>query len=54
MNLHEISRKRCVFTRNAAFFRLMALEGAIEGVRKTDLPDAVRTDLKAFYQEHKL
>lgn len=38
---------------SACIHRLLALEGAIQGVRKTTLPDAVRADLKAFYWEHK-
>ena len=38
---------------SACIHRLMALEGAIQGVRKTMLPDTVKADLKAFYQEHK-
>ena len=39
---------------SACIHRLLALEGAIEGVKKTGLPDAVKADLKAFYQAHKL
>ena len=39
---------------SASIHRLMALEGAIEGVKKIELSDAVKADLKAFYQEHKL
>ncbi len=38
----------------ACIHRLLALEGAIQGVKKTELSDAVKADLKAFYQEHKL
>ena len=38
---------------SACIHRLMALEGAIEGVKKTLLPDEVKADLKAFYQQHK-
>lgn len=34
--------------------RLMAIEGAIRGVKKPALPDDVKADLKAFYQEHKI
>lgn len=33
--------------------RLMALEGAIQGVKKTMLSDEVKADLKEFYQWHK-
>ena len=39
---------------SACIHRLLALEGAIQGVKKTELSDAVKADLKAFYQEHKL
>ena len=39
---------------SACIHRLLALEGAIQGVKETGLPDAVKADLKAFYQEHKL
>ena len=38
---------------SACIHRLMALEGAIQGVRKTMLPDTVKADLRAFYLEHK-
>ena len=38
---------------SACIHRLMALEGAVEDVRKTLLPDVVKADLKAFYQQHK-
>lgn len=34
---------------SACIHRLMALEGAIEGVKKTMLPDEVKADLKEFY-----
>ena len=46
MKIQEIDPSACIH-------RLMALEGAIRGVKKTMLPDAVKADLKAFYQEHK-
>lgn len=39
---------------SACIHRLIALEGAIEGVKKTALPDAVKADLKAFYQQNKI
>lgn len=38
---------------SACIHRLMALEGAIEGVKKTMLPDEVKNDLKEFYQWNK-
>ena len=47
LKIQEIDLSACIH-------RLLALEGAIQGVKKTGLPDAVKADLKAFYQEHKL
>ena len=47
LKIQEIDPSACIH-------RLMALEGAIQGVKKTGLPDAVKADLKAFYQGHKL
>ena len=41
------------FDESACIHRLMALEGAIEGVKKTLLPDEVKVDLKAFYQRNR-
>lgn len=38
---------------SACIHRLMALEGAIRGVKKTLLPEETKADLKAFYQQHK-
>lgn len=38
---------------SACINRLMALEGAIQGVKKTELSDEVKADLKEFYQWHK-
>ena len=35
---------------SACINRLMALEGAIEGVKKTFLSDDVKEDLREFYQ----
>ena len=46
LKIHEIDESACIH-------RLMALEGAIQGVKKTMLPDEVKADLKGFYQEHK-
>ena len=37
---------------SACIHRLMALEGAIEGVKKTMLSEEVKADLKEFYQWH--
>ena len=39
---------------SACIHRLLGLEGAICGVRKTLLPPERRAQLKAFYQAHKL
>jgi DNA transformation protein len=38
---------------SACIHRLYALEGAIHGIRKADLPAATKADLKAFYNAHK-
>ena len=38
---------------SACIHRLMALEGAIQGVKKTMLSDEVKADLKEFYQWYK-
>lgn len=38
---------------SACIHRLMALEGAIQGVKKTLLPEEVKADLKEFYQWNK-
>lgn len=47
MKIQEIDETACIH-------RLMALEGALWGVKKSGLPEDVKADLKAFYQEHKL
>ena len=39
---------------SACINRLMALEGAIQGVKKTMLSDEVKADLKEFYQRNKV
>ena len=38
---------------SACIHRLMALEGAIRGIKKNMLPDEVKADLKEFYQRNK-
>lgn len=38
---------------SACIHRLMALEGAIEGVKKTMLSAEVKAELKEFYNKHK-
>lgn len=37
----------------ACIHRLLALEGAIRGVKKTALPEETKAELKEFYQWHK-
>ena len=46
LKIQEIDDSACIN-------RLMALEGAIQGVKKTMLSDEVKADLKEFYQFHK-
>ena len=46
LKIQEIDESACIH-------RLMALEGAIHGVKKTMLPDEVKADLKQFYHKHK-
>lgn len=38
---------------SACIHRLMALEGAIENVKKTMLSDSVKAELKDFYNQNK-
>lgn len=38
---------------SACIHRLLALEGAINGVKKTLLPDNRKAELKEFYNTHK-
>ena len=38
---------------SACIHRLMALKGAIRGVKKSMLSDDVKADLKEFYQQHR-
>ena len=38
----------------ACIHRLLALEGAIRGIRKTDIPAERKAELKEFYTSHKL
>lgn len=38
---------------SACIHRLLALEGALEGVKKTLLPDEKKAALKLFYNTHK-
>lgn len=39
---------------SACFHRLLALEGALRGIKKTLLPAERKNELKRFYQEHKI
>lgn len=39
---------------SACIHRLLALEGAIRGVKKARLPEDVKEELRAFYREAKL
>ena len=47
LKIQEIDESACIH-------RLLALEGAIQGVKKTMLSNEIKTELKAFYQEHKI
>ena len=38
---------------SACIHRLLALEGAIRGVRKSDLPEETKADLREFYKKFK-
>lgn len=46
LKIQEIDESACIH-------RLMALEGAIQGVKKTMLSDEVKADLREFYQWNK-
>lgn len=46
LRIQEIDESACIH-------RLLALEGAIQGIKKTMLSDEVKADLKEFYQWHK-
>ncbi len=46
LKIQEIDESACIH-------RLMALEGAIQGVKKTMLSDETKADLKEFYKEHR-
>ena len=46
LKIQEIDESACIH-------RLMALEGAIEGIKKTMLSDEVKAALKEFYQRNK-
>ncbi len=46
LKIQEIDESACIH-------RLYALEGAIQGVKKTFLPDERKAELKEFYDWHK-
>lgn len=46
LKIQEIDESACIH-------RLLALEGAIMGVRKTLLPEERKAELKAFYRCHR-
>ncbi|MEY8001990.1 TfoX/Sxy family protein [Clostridium sp. Mt-5] len=46
LKIQEIDASACIH-------RLLALEGAIHGVKKTALPQERKVDLKDFYNWHK-
>lgn len=46
LKIQEIDETACIH-------RLLALEGAIRGVKKSLLPEDIKADLREFYQEHK-
>lgn len=46
LKIQEIDASACIN-------RLLALEGAIHGVKKTELPQKRKADLKDFYNWHK-
>ena len=46
LKIQEIDASACIH-------RLLALEGAIHGVRKTALPQGRKAELKDFYNWHK-
>lgn len=39
---------------SACIHRLLALEGAIQGVKKTELPQERKAELKDFYEKNKI
>ncbi|MGN0577458.1 MAG: TfoX/Sxy family protein [Ruminiclostridium sp.] len=46
LKIQEIDETACIH-------RLLALEGAIRGVKKSLLPEEIKADLREFYREHK-
>ena len=46
LKIQEIDETACIH-------RLLALEGAIRGIKKSLLPEEIKADLRDFYREHK-
>lgn len=46
LKIQEIDEAACMH-------RLLGLEGAVLGIRKKELPETVRAELKEFYSQHK-
>ena len=46
LKIQEIDKSACIH-------RLLAIEGAICGIKKTDIPIERKTELKEFYNLHK-
>ena len=46
LKIQEIDESACIH-------RLLGLEGAIQGIRKTMLPDKRKEELREFYRNHK-
>ncbi len=42
------------FDPSACIHRLLSFEGAIRGIKKAQLPEDVKDELRAFYRAHKL
>ena len=47
LKIQEIDESACIH-------RLLALEGAIRGIKKNLLPTDVKEELKEFYNKHKI
>lgn len=46
LKIQEIDESACIH-------RLLALEGAVRGLKKTDIPSERKAELKEFYKAHK-
>lgn len=47
LNIQKIDESACIH-------RLLALEGAVRGVKKSLLPNDVKEELKEFYHSHRI